>query len=775
MSSKPPPASTKLQATPQQQAAQPTWAWDALAEQLDACSAAWAGGQPPPLGQFLPREPASLRRLILTELIKLDQEQRLSHGLPLRRAEDYATEFPELAEGGIPCDLLYEEFHLRKRSGEDVQLKEYQDRFPARAGELGRLLGAASTYATTTLRAPQESVKLKPGDKVDDFDLLTLLGEGAFAQVFLARQRSLQRLVALKVSAARGAEPQTLAQLDHPHIVRVYDQKLVDDGSGFGAMRLLYMPYLAGGTLLSVLEHSRAIPSERRSGKTLIEAIDLVLRRRGEEPPTESPLRARLAELSWPQAVAWLGARLADALQYAHRHTVLHRDIKPANILLTADGAPRLADFNVGHCSKLEGISPKSFFGGSLVYMSPEQLEAFNPAHEREPDSLDGRSDIYSLGVTLWELLTGERPFGPEPVGGPLPQAIAELTARRRRGVLADAILALPADTPSHLSDALRKCLAPDPENRFQDAAGLGRALELSLNPGAAALIDPPPNSLRHRIRRWPLTCLLVTGFIPNIAAGIFNYLYNKKEVIDPSNLPELQQAFEGIQRAINAACFPLGVVIFVAVVWPVLRAMAVLRNGVEPPATTLGPVRRRALRIGRYGALVCVGLWLGASVVYPICLTLAVPGMPGDLKQRLLYHFAASLILCGFVAAAYPFFFGSALATGVFYPMLLRPGVDSAADRTELRKLDRALWPNMMLVAAVPLGGVLLLIPSETTDKSVITGLCVAGLVGAGLAVVLLRQVQRDLNVLRPLLGGQSASAPATEDDTYSGPSWSG
>ena len=234
-----------------------------------------------------------------------------------------------------------------------------------------------------------------------------------------------------------------------------------------------------------------------------------------------------------------------------------------------------------------------------------------------------------------------------------------------------------------------------------------------------------------------------------------------------------LQHAFERIQLAINLACFPLGVTIFVAVAWPVLRAMAMLREGVEPPAASLGPVRRRALRIGRYGALVCVGLWLAASIVYPICLMLAVPGMPSDLKQRLIYHFLASLILCGLVAAGYPFFFGSALATGVFYPMLLRPGVDSTADRAELRKLDRALWPNLLLVAAVPLGGVLLLIPAETTNKSVIAGLCVAGLIGGGLAVMLLKRVQQDLAALRPLVG--SASAPVTTDDTYSGPSWRG
>jgi serine/threonine protein kinase len=750
-------------------AAQPTWAWDALASRLDACSAAWATGCPPPLAQFLPPEPPSLRRLILTEVIKLDQEQRVSHGLALRRAEDYAIEFPELAEGGIPCDLLYEEFHLRRRSGEPVDLREYQDRFPERAGELGRLLGVVSTYATTTLRAPQPMVQLTPGDQVDDFDLLTLLGEGAFAKVFLARQRSLQRLVALKVSAARGNEPQTLAQLDHPHIVRVYDQK-VPSGGG---MRLLYMPYLAGGTLQSVLEHARVVPPDKRSGRTLVEAIDRVLQRRGEEPPAESATRRRLAEFSWPQAVAWLGVRLADALHYAHGRGVLHRDIKPANVLLTADGSPRLADFNVGHCSKLDGVSPRAFFGGSLVYMSPEQLEAFNPAHDRDPDSLDGRSDLYSLGVTLWELLTGERPFGPESVGGPLPVAIAELTARRKAGVPATASRLLPPDTPTHLEQALRRCLAPEPADRFADSAALGRALELSLQPRAAALLDPPANSWRCLIRRWPLTSLLVTGFIPNVAAGVFNYAYNKNEVIEPSNMETLKSAFEHIQTAINAATFPLGVVLFILIARPVLRALAAVRDGVEPPAPVLAVARRRTLRVGRYGALLCVCLWLGASVVYPIALTLAVPEMPGDLRQRLIFHFLASLILCGFIAGSYPFFFGSALATGAFYPMLLRPGVDAAADREELRRLDRALWPNLMLAAAVPLGGVMLLIPAELTNKYVIAGLCLTGLVGLGVAVILVRRIQHDLVALRPLLG--PPSAPVGMDESLSARSWGG
>ena len=116
--------------------------------------------------------------------------------------------------------------------------------------------------------------------------------------------------------------------------------------------------------------------------------------------------------------MCWIGARLAAALDYAHNRGVLHRDIKPANVLLAADGSPKLVDFNVSFSSKLEGATPAAYFGGSLAYMSPEQIEAYNPDHDRKPDELDGRSDIFSLGVVLWELLTGARPFGDDRLEG---------------------------------------------------------------------------------------------------------------------------------------------------------------------------------------------------------------------------------------------------------------------------------------------------------------------------------------------------------------------
>ncbi|MCE5292281.1 MAG: serine/threonine protein kinase, partial [Nocardiaceae bacterium] len=248
---------------------------------------------------------------------------------------------------------------------------------------------------------------IEAGDQLEDFDLIAQLGEGAFARVFLARQRSMQRIVAVKVSQDHGTEPQTLAQLDHDYIVRVFDQRIVP-GTG---LRLLYMQYLSGGTLHDLLHRVREFEPENRSGQLLLDSVDASLRSRAEIRPSESQTRALVASLSWPETVAWLGRRLAEALDYADKVGVLHRDIKPANILLSSEGVPKLADFYISLARSIGNTSRVAYFGGSLAYMSPEQLEACHPDHLRSAGDIDTRSDLYSLGVVLWELLTGTRPF----------------------------------------------------------------------------------------------------------------------------------------------------------------------------------------------------------------------------------------------------------------------------------------------------------------------------------------------------------------------------
>src|ERR1700730_9849560 len=169
--------------------------------------------------------------------------------------------------------------------------------------------------------------QIEVGQRLDDFDLLIELGSGVFARGFLAPQRAMQRLVAVKISANRGHEPQTLAQLDHDYIVRVFDQRILRDRD----WRLLYMQYLPGGTLLDLVQAIHRAKRPPDSGQALLDAVDKALESRGEIRATESIPRTELATLSWPETVAWLGKRLAEALHYATSRGVLHRDIKLAN------------------------------------------------------------------------------------------------------------------------------------------------------------------------------------------------------------------------------------------------------------------------------------------------------------------------------------------------------------------------------------------------------------------------------------------------------------
>ncbi|MGK8464389.1 serine/threonine-protein kinase [Nocardia cyriacigeorgica] len=443
-----------------------------VAEVVERFAQAWQDGDSPPeLRSYLPDAPA-IRRVSLIELIKIDLANRWQRGTAPKRLAEYVDELPELRTWPLPPDLIYEEFHIRRRSGSSVDVDEYTAAYPEQAEQLSQLL-TTEDYHSTLLGGRAEPAnldELEVGQRIDDFDLMTGLGRGAFARVFLARQRSMQRLVAVKISRDKGTEPQTLAQLDHDYIVRVFDQRVID-GPG---LRLLYMQYVPGGTLLTVLERVRDTPAVRRNGQLLLDVIDSVLAGKGEIQPAESPVRAELAKLSWPETVAWLGRRLAQALDYAGGVGVLHRDVKPANVLLTAEGVPKLADFNISFSGSVSGDSPVAYFGGSLAYMSPEQLSVVHPDRPTAAADLDTRSDLYSLAVVLWELLTGRKPFGDENATGGDRTALDSMLDRR-------------AHSPDDLPYADSRPAPPPP----CDAPWCGHWTRIRPNAGSAGPIWP--------------------------------------------------------------------------------------------------------------------------------------------------------------------------------------------------------------------------------------------------------------------------------------------
>jgi serine/threonine protein kinase len=726
--------------------------WELLTERLEAFVSAWdAAAQPPALADYLPDSPPALRRLVLVELVKVDLDYRWQRKMA-RPVEEYGRDYPELAAGGMPCDLIYEEYHIRKRAGEEVQPGDYLARFPAQADALGRLFGLAAAEQSTALWNDIPRLEnLQAGDRIEDFDLLTLLGKGAFASVFLARQRSMGRLVALKVSANRGSEPQTLAQLDHPHIVRVFDQRALPDRG----LRLLYMQYVAGGTLQDVIAFARSVPAEQRSGRTLLEAVDRALAARGESPPAESFGRARLARMGWAEVVSWVGIRLADALAYASGRGVLHRDVKPANVLLTAEGSPQLADFNVSFSSKLEGATPAAFFGGSLAYMSPEHLEAFDPNHPRGPESLDARSDLYALGVMLWELLTGSRPFADEEWKTSWSSLLEQMAEQRRGGMAASCLTQVPARCPPGLVETLRTCLAADTERRFASGQELVRELTLCLEPRAQGLLGPNRPAWRRGVCRWPIVSFMLAAVWPNMAGSIFNVVYNRQEIV--ARLSDAEPVFWATLMTINGVAFPLGIAIVVRRMWPVVRTLRGRGEAQSPEWTH--QVGRRCLGLGHYTAVVCFTLWLAAGPFYPLVLGLAV----GPLPAPLAVHFVASLTLCGLIAAVYPFFGITFLCVRAIYPALVRRTTADSEDLTTLWRLSRQTGIYLLLAAAVPMLAVTALAVIGSQNRLALGVLSAGGLVGFGLAFWVTRIIQADLQALAYALQPQGAGAGRT------------
>ncbi|WP_062981886.1 serine/threonine-protein kinase [Nocardia anaemiae] len=717
-----------------------------VAEVVERFAEAWrAADTPPDLPAFLPDSPA-IRRVSLIELIKVDLANRWMRGTEPKRLAEYVDELPELRTWPLPPDLIYEEFHVLRRAGASVDVEEYTAAYPEQAEQLSQML-ATDDYRSTLLAVyadPANLDEIDVGQKIDDFDLMTGLGRGAFARVFLARQRSMQRLVAVKISQDKGAEPQTLAQLDHDYIVRVFDQRVLASRR----LRLLYMQYVPGGTLFTVLERVRRTPAAERCGALLLDVIDSVLADKGEIRPSESPVRAELAELSWPETIAWLGRRLAQALDYAGRCGVLHRDIKPANVLLTAEGIPKLADFNISFSGNVSGDSPVAYFGGSLAYMSPEQLAAVHPDMSTTAADLDTRSDLYALAVMLWELLTGRKPFDDDAVTGGDRTALDGMLNRRCGSPQSLPYQDLPADCPAALRRALVRALDPDPDKRWASGADMAQQFDVCLDARARDLVDPPPHSwrLRARVLMHPIMALAIGG--PNALAILYSYNHNRTLIIAKLD-EQAQHRFDQFAVTTYGICFLIGVIVtnvLVVDLWSISRG---LRKGKSYDAPTLALARSDALQLGRRNVLTCFALWVLAGVVVPV--SVQVSG--NHLTAEAYVHFFITQIVCGAIAMAYPYFLVSFYAVRSIYPMFLPHGGLGAADGAQLRQLDRRSTYFLAIAAAVPLLGVAgaTFIPAEDIPAVIVPlrVLCV----GSALAFIaiywLFRMLEQDLAAL--------------------------
>jgi len=435
---------------------------------------AWSDGTAPDLAEFLSDDShQDLQCTILNELVKLDLEYRWRQGssttsndtadgrnqphastvdldsLSLSECwllEQYLQHYPQLGSShDLPLPLILEEYRVRQRWGDRPAHQNYLQRFAQHKNVLSEALSQVDEELATetSLAGSEVGATIAPnnsqtrmlgsledfGDSFGDYKLLEEIGRGGMGVVYRARQKSLNREVAIKMILSGGladeeaierfyGEAQAVAQLRHSNIVMVHEVG-EQDGHHFFSM-----DYIQGQSLSELI---RSHPLTAR------EAADYV-------------------------------RTIAAAMQSAHEAGVLHRDLKPSNILVAADGQPLITDFGLAKRTDDDsGMTKTGNVVGTPSYMPPEQVGM------GDPQEVGPASDVYSLGAVLYELLTGRPPFRAESMMETLMQVLNQEPVSPRL---------LSPQLDRDLETITLKCLEKDPNRRYADAAKLVADLE---------------------------------------------------------------------------------------------------------------------------------------------------------------------------------------------------------------------------------------------------------------------------------------------------------
>jgi serine/threonine protein kinase len=567
----------------------------------------------------------------------------------------------------------------------------------AERGPLTSLGRAPSLPPPPPTRSASDPLSLAPGHQIDDFQVTAVLGRGAFGVVYLAWQVSLGRQIALKVSPSVGQEGRTLARLDHPHIVRVHSESVRD------GLRLLCMQYVPSLDLENLLDHLQN-RAATWTGADLLSVIDDRMSIPAEFDPEQLADRQHLSGLDHVAAVCWIVARLADAVAHAHRQGVLHRDLKPGNVLVSQYGRPMLVDFNLADFTR-ETAHGSQLFGGTLPYMSPEHLDAFNPEHPATPADVTEQSDIYSLGVILFRLLTGELPFAMAIDGTSQTERIRQMAAARRDPAAVWSHPQLTAE-PALLT-VLQACLAPLPADRWRSADELARALggviDLRQTLHRVTVGCPWPHWWRQR----PFSAMILVGLTPHLLGSLVNIPYNLLRIVGFVEQQRLE-VFLWLVNVYNIVLYPGCIALCVRVVWPVLQDWRRRQRGeIVPPAET-ARVRQRILTFPWWAIAVALIGWLPGALWFPWGLH----QWAGPLSWRDVLHLQLSVALSGLIALTFSALGVLCLTTTIFYPKV---STDPLAFRSQAADDVRPLLFLTKLIPflaiAIPLAGATLLV----------------------------------------------------------------
>lgn len=568
---------------------------------------------------------------------------------------------------------------------------------------------AVADAAGLAVAAPQQ---LAPGQVLgSNYRIERLIGEGAFAGVYLATDTALRRLVAVKVSDVFTGEARTLAALEHPGIVRVF-QEVREKHTGYS---VLAMQYVAGSSLAGVVSGLKA---RRKAGESWTgETVLMLTAASGGEVSAGDPASFRAREtvrlLDGPEFALWVAARLAEALAYAHSRGVLHLDIKPANVLVSALGQPYLTDFNVSIRRDAGAGLTTRFLGGTPPYMAPEAMKAFaaEPADRLVlTQKIDGRADIYGLGVLLRELL----------------ELCDEQEDIEHFATLTDYY-----HYRAKVRWVLDRLIAEDPDARFATASAAAQAIAACLEYRLLLRRLPTPGLWMTWGQRFPTTAITIFGLLPQ-AAGILAALgYNGTHLY-----MHLTPAQQSLFTTLNSTVLPLSLFLAVAYwTWALRRALPrTVRD-----AITRGE-RRAAVHLPVAGLLTAALGWIPGGIIYPWAFYVSEHGF--SLENAV--HVAASFFVGFAVSASYTLLAHQYFLLRVLYPRVLIPS-DTPLAHAKIDLANAARWSRLSYFAvSVPLLAAVAFVPvamqrfadeGDVSARAVLVSLILLGYLGGSLS----------------------------------------
>ncbi|HEV2949951.1 MAG TPA: serine/threonine-protein kinase, partial [Gemmataceae bacterium] len=532
-------------------------------------------------------------------------------------------------------------------------------------------------------------------------------------------------------------------------------------------------------------------------GRAFLRAIDELSTQPAPLEPALLRDREFLSACDFVEVVCWIGGRLAEALDHAHRQGVLHRDIKPANILFNGYGRPMLADFSLA-CPSLPqpGSSDSQAFGGTLSYMAAEHLDAFLSRDRAARLAVDERSDLYSLGIVLFEFLTGRLPHSAGKDESGL-KKIMTLSAERR--------LSVPSarqenpEVPEVLDRVIRRCLDPQPERRYQKAADLAQALEGCRQLRQVQKELPAGGLITRLAMSHPFIILILLALLPNILGSVVNISYNSVQIVGALEASQ-RQTFNHLLIGYNAVTYTICLAVAFWLLVPLIRAWKELQSKAKseilnPKSETnpkfevaatdgtrkehglesvldpgairgsfrfqisnfgfrisdLAAMRRRVLALPLWAAgLSCIG-WLPGGVLFPLLIHLTA----GPISSKVFSHFLFSFTISGLIALTYSGLAVQWIVVRVLYPRLWMDGSRfRETARQELTSLDRRLRVWQFLAGIIPLAGAALMVsvgPEEFSlgFRILAVALIALGMAGLGLGLLIGSRIQQILTAL--------------------------